>query len=366
VNQNDVYEQLARKFGRPGSKDYMETLEAMMTPEEGRLILELPSMMNPEELSKKVNIDPQTLSARLDNMARRGLLYREKGMYVSWPDAHQLGVRVSHSADEYIPAKLIELNRRPSRRVDMGGETSQRLKRFDETGVPGIKIIPARLAILASPKIRPEDVLWHEDMAEIIRRNGGYGVVDCPCRRNRQNCDMPLWACVHTRPNIVEYEVGRGGRMKRLNVEEAIENNDMVERAGLVHETPYNAAMIPGVICNCCICCCGVLIGSMASGRPFAAMAPSRFRATVAQELCTGCQTCIERCPFDAIEMVKVAGSKKMKARVIAEKCFGCGVCVVGCKDKALTFELVRPPEHIPAALKGAVGSGAINRNRLA
>jgi ferredoxin len=64
--------------------------------------------------------------------------------------------------------------------------------------------------------------------------------------------------------------------------------------------------------------------------------------------------------------MVKVEGSKKMKARVIAEKCFGCGVCVVGCKDKALTFELVRPPEHIPVELKGAVGSGAINRTRLA
>ncbi len=154
--------------------------------------------------------------------------------------------------------------------------------------------------------------------------------------------------------------------MKKLNVEEAIKNNDETEMAGLVHETPYNAAMIPGVICNCCICCCGVLIGAMASGRPFDAMSPSRFRATVDQNLCTGCQTCMERCPFDAIEMVKVAGSKKMKARVIAEKCFGCGVCVVGCKDKALTFELVRPPEHIPAELKHGVGSGTINRGRVA
>jgi ferredoxin len=28
--------------------------------------------------------------------------------------------------------------------------------------------------------------------------------------------------------------------------------------------------------------------------------------------------------------------------------CMGCGSCIVGCKQKALTFELVRPPEHIP------------------
>jgi len=26
----------------------------------------------------------------------------------------------------------------------------------------------------------------------------------------------------------------------------------------------------------------------------------------------------------------------------------GCGVCVVGCKQKALTYELIKPPEHIP------------------
>jgi ferredoxin len=48
--------------------------------------------------------------------------------------------------------------------------------------------------------------------------------------------------------------------------------------------------------------------------------------------------------------MVKVAGSKKMKAKLIPENCMGCGVCVIGCESKAITFELVRPPEHIPPA----------------
>jgi ferredoxin len=26
----------------------------------------------------------------------------------------------------------------------------------------------------------------------------------------------------------------------------------------------------------------------------------------------------------------------------------GCGSCIVGCEQKAITFDLVRPPEHIP------------------
>jgi ferredoxin len=66
----------------------------------------------------------------------------------------------------------------------------------------------------------------------------------------------------------------------------------------------------------------------------------------------------VERCPFDAIEMVPVPNSKKMKARVINEKCMGCGVCILGCKAKALTFELVRPPEFIPPRPSTPMGAG--------
>ena len=28
----------------------------------------------------------------------------------------------------------------------------------------------------------------------------------------------------------------------------------------------------------------------------------------------------------------------------------GCGSCILGCQHGAITFELVRPPEHIPTA----------------
>lgn len=43
--------------------------------------------------------------------------------------------------------------------------------------------------------------------------------------------------------------------------------------------------------------------------------------------------------------------SKKKKVHILKDYCMGCGSCVVGCKHKALTFELVRPPEHIPERL---------------
>jgi heterodisulfide reductase subunit A-like polyferredoxin len=78
--------------------------------------------------------------------------------------------------------------------------------------------------------------------------------------------------------------------------------------------------------------------------------AKSRFLAHIDQHVCTGCQTCVERCMFDAIEMVKVPGSKKLKAKVDPEKCYGCGVCVLKCKPEALSMETARPLEHIPEA----------------
>ena len=66
----------------------------------------------------------------------------------------------------------------------------------------------------------------------------------------------------------------------------------------------------------------------------------------------------MERCQFDAIDMVKPKqlgarrkgkDAKKLKAQVDSDKCWGCGVCVVACDEaKALGFKAVRPLEHIP------------------
>jgi len=91
-----------------------------------------------------------------------------------------------------------------------------------------------------------------------------------------------------------------------------------------------------------------MILMSKASGRIHELYTASRFQPVLDEEKCVGCGTCVERCPFDAIEVIEVPGSKTKKARLIEEECMGCGVCVVGCKQEALIYELVRPPEHIP------------------
>ena len=49
------------------------------------------------------------------------------------------------------------------------------------------------------------------------------------------------------------------------------------------------------------------------------------------KEKCTGCGTCVETCPNEAIEL------KDNIADVDPEKCVECGVCVDNCPAGAIT-----------------------------
>ena len=133
---------------------------------------------------------------------------------------------------------------------------------------------------------------------------------------------------------------------KSLTYEKALEVVDDCEERGMIH-IPLNTSQ-GDLICNCCDDCCMVLTPLFRGNLVHDILSPSRYRAVVDTELCNGCQTCIDRCMFDAIEMSSVPGSKKLKSTIINEHCMGCGACIVTCPEGALTFELVRPPEHIP------------------
>jgi Fe-S-cluster-containing hydrogenase component 2 len=64
------------------------------------------------------------------------------------------------------------------------------------------------------------------------------------------------------------------------------------------------------------------------------AMAQSSYVPRVDEELCTGCGTCEERCPVEAIKL-----NYEEIAEVNEAQCLGCGVCIPTCSGEALTLE---------------------------
>jgi heterodisulfide reductase subunit A-like polyferredoxin len=101
-------------------------------------------------------------------------------------------------------------------------------------------------------------------------------------------------------------------------------------------------------MCNCCNEACIVLNASLRHGSLRDSFAKTRYQAIVDEKSCVGCQTCLERCPFDALSMEKPPGSKKYKARVNNEKCWGCGLCSATSEPSAIWLKAVRPATHIP------------------
>ena len=118
---------------------------------------------------------------------------------------------------------------------------------------------------------------------------------------------------------------------KTDEINEIVKKN---EEAGLVMQ-PFNAQKVGGM-CSCCGDCCGVLRSLNMHPSP-AEMVQSNYFARVNEAECTGCETCVERCQIEAIELVDGLST------IDLNRCIGCGLCVTTCPVDAI--ELIQKPE---------------------
>jgi ferredoxin len=130
------------------------------------------------------------------------------------------------------------------------------------------------------------------------------------------------------------------GDAREITKAEAFEILNKAEESGLVIQ-PGNVKSANG-FCLCCGCCCGILSNAKKLGTP-ARLFASNFYAEIIEEQCTGCSTCSDYCPMDAIKVNEVSSINK-------ERCIGCGVCVPKCPSEAIHLKnkkpILTPPEN--------------------
>jgi ferredoxin len=170
----------------------------------------------------------------------------------------------------------------------------------------------------------------------VLQQPDHIAVLDCPCRVARANPCLPLDVCLAVGEPFASFVVEHHPRRSRwITSQEAVEILRAEHERGHVHHAFFKDAMLGRfyAICNCCSCCCGAMQAHQ-HGTPM--LASSGYVSAVDADLCSGCGTCAELCPFGAM------AERDGVAAVDAALCMGCGVCVDHCPQEALA--LVREP----------------------
>jgi ferredoxin len=331
MNEGDIYAKLAERVFLPESKLVPELFRMIADEEEARLLLATPGTA--EQLAERTGKSVEDTKNMLDVLFRKGLIFKSRkpegviyrmcrdlvqfhDASILWPEApreyHDLWARFM--AEEW---------------PDFARTVSQVLPRPFSRVVPVNQPVEARNRILA-----------YEDVEQIIRNAGRVAVTKCTCRLIERKCDKPLEVCLQV-GKAADYTIERGSG-REVTLEEAMEIIRKSEEAGLVHVT-MNRAEESHFICNCCDDCC---MSFTLISQGINLCDPSRYRAEVDVEKCSGCGTCLDRCFFDAVSLA--GEGEEQTSSIDPEKCMGCGLCAVTCPEEAITLKEARDPDFIP------------------
>jgi len=198
-----------------------------------------------------------------------------------------------------------------------------------------IRVIPVQKPLTSGE----EFVLPSQTVEEIIDKFDDIAVGHCFCRQRRSLLGEP---CHFHAPTLNCFTFGKSARhtvaqgfAKRIGKDEARRIMREAEAAGLVHKAfhPGSRESSPETsICNCCKDCCDTLRLWRDGTLP---MINSTYHlAVIDEETCTGCGTCVDWCPTDAITL----GDEGV-ARRDEDACIGCGVCARFCPEEAISLE---------------------------
>jgi Pyruvate/2-oxoacid:ferredoxin oxidoreductase delta subunit len=203
------------------------------------------------------------------------------------------------------------------------------------------------------------EVLSYERVSDGINNSSCITVGTCFCRHKMEHmgmaCDNPQDVCL-TFNNVAKY-LAEHNIARKITKDEAHKIIDLCINKGLV-QIGDNTKDDLVIICNCCGCCCDLLLAYKRLGTSHI-ITPSNYEANINKDTCSGCGTCIEKCPINAI-------SKINNKPVVDKKfCLGCGVCTRFCTANSCKMEHRPEKVFVPNDTLERIALGAIHRGKL-
>lgn len=337
----NLYEQLRERIdsfstGFPKTENGIEIklLKRLFTPEDADLFLGLtPMLETPAAIAGRLGRDEKGLAKQLEDMAKRGLIFR-----LSRQDS------VKYGALPFIVGimefQLGRLDKSLARELE-DNYAAGFGRSIAATGTPLMRAVPINQDVASGSTISPFD-----DVMKTIGEQKTIMVAECICRKSGRlldrGCDMPLEACFSFGSQADYYVQNGMGRYVTPDEARAIVKKNLDEAPLVINLANTRKG---GGFCMCCGDCCGILRSLKMQAKP-AEAAKSNYRAVVNADECTACEACVGRCQMDAISVTDGA------AVINYDRCIGCGNCVTACPALALRLEkkqaerLYTPPEN--------------------
>lgn len=340
--ESDIYRKLQRHLdtlpiGYPATESGVEIriLKFLFTPEEAEIALNMrfipEPMKNIYRRVKKLGINLEQLEELLESMFIKGAIRRvglkkEDGTGVVLYQNSPLAVGMYEYQVDRITKEFYE---------DFEQYMEEAFR--DEvtiTKINQLRTIPVEKSISPNHNIATYDELKNifEDVKQIA-------VSPCICHKGNQllnkSCNSMSERCFTV--NSSALNAVKRGYGHFITKDEAFSIIEQAQGEGLVIQ-PGNSKR-PSYIC-CCCSCCDLLTNIKKLDRPWE-LITSNYYAEVDSDLCIGCETCIERCLMDAIQ---IADNFAIVDKFL---CIGCGNCIVTCPEKAINLQK-KETESIP------------------
>jgi Pyruvate/2-oxoacid:ferredoxin oxidoreductase delta subunit len=331
--------------------EFYDMVEALFTPDEARVNNALPPKPSTaDDIAQEMDREEAEIILILEAMADKGLCktFRRDGV------RYYQGVPFIPGIFEYqfMSGKATEKHKKIAGLIHAYKQAFAAAKGKTKMTFPITRVIAVDRTIEAGNTVHTYD-----QVSTYIDKYDSIALGTCYCRhaaklRGESTHGMPMEVCMWF-GNMAEYAIERLGA-KHMGKEEALHVLDTAEEAGLIHMSRNTTEDIE-FICNCDRWHCAAVRGVLKQSKP-ALFFNSGFQPRFDPGLCTACESCIERCPPEALVM----GDNEVP-EVNLDRCFGCAVCATGCPSEAIIMgskpDFPQPPKdrkELLASLKAS------------